>query len=301
MTTIAVHGGAGDIPPAELTPEREAAYHAGLERALRAGESILAAGGASLDAVVAAVRVLEDDPLFNAGHGAVIAANGICELDAAVMDGRDLRAGAVTGVRHVRNPVSLARLVMERSPHVMLSGPGAEEFALEQGLPPVPNRHFVTERRQRELAAALTANAAGFSESLMGTVGAVALDAQGNLAAATSTGGTTGKRWGRVGDSPLIGAGTYAANDCCAVSATGHGEYFIRATVAHEIASLMRYAGLDARAAADRVVHEQLRQMGGAGGVIVVGRDGTIALPFNSRGMLRGSIDTQGRLTTAIL
>ena len=301
MTTIAVHGGAGDIPPAELTPEREAAYHAGLERALRAGESILAAGGASLDAVVAAVRVLEDDPLFNAGHGAVIAANGICELDAAVMDGRDLRAGAVTGVRHVRNPVSLARLVMERSPHVMLSGPGAEEFALEQGMPPVPNRHFVTERRQRELAAALTANAAGFSESLMGTVGAVALDAQGNLAAATSTGGTTGKRWGRVGDSPLIGAGTYAANDCCAVSATGHGEYFIRATVAHEIASLMRYAGLDARAAADRVVHEQLRQMGGAGGVIVVGRDGTIALPFNSRGMLRGSIDTQGRLTTAIL
>ncbi|MDH4105407.1 MAG: isoaspartyl peptidase/L-asparaginase [Gammaproteobacteria bacterium] len=301
MTTIAVHGGAGDIPPAELTPEREAAYHAGLERALRAGESILAAGGASLDAVVAAVRVLEDDPLFNAGHGAVIAANGICELDAAVMDGRDLRAGAVTGVRHVRNPVSLARLVMERSPHVMLSGLGAEEFALEQGLPPVPNRHFVTERRQRELAAALTANAAGFSESLMGTVGAVALDAQGNLAAATSTGGTTGKRWGRVGDSPLIGAGTYAANDCCAVSATGHGEYFIRATVAHEIASLMRYAGLDARAAADRVVHEQLRQMGGTGGVIVVGRDGTIALPFNSRGMLRGSIDTQGRLTTAIL
>jgi beta-aspartyl-peptidase (threonine type) len=301
MTAIAVHGGAGDIPPAELTPEREAAYHVGLERALRAGEAILATGGASLDAVVAAVQVLEDDPLFNAGHGAVIAANGICELDAAVMDGRDLRAGAVTGVRHVRNPIGLARLVMERSPHVMLSGPGAEEFALEQGLPPVPNRYFVTERRQRELAAALTANAAGFRESLMGTVGAVALDVQGNLAAATSTGGTTGKRWGRVGDSPLIGAGTYAANDCCAVSATGHGEYFIRATVAHEIASLMRYAGLDARAAADRVVHEQLRQMGGAGGVIVVGRDGTIALPFNSRGMLRGSIDTQGRLTTAIL
>jgi beta-aspartyl-peptidase (threonine type) len=217
------------------------------------------------------------------------------------MDGRDLRAGAVTGVRHVRNPVGLARLVMERSPHVMLSGPGAEEFALEQGLPPVPNRYFVTERRQRELAAALTADAAGFRESLMGTVGAVALDAQGNLAAATSTGGTTGKRWGRVGDSPVIGAGTYAANDCCAVSATGHGEYFIRATVAHEIASLMRYAGLDARAAAERVVHEQLRQMGGDGGVIVVGRDGAIAMPFNSRGMLRGSIDAQGRVTTAIL
>jgi beta-aspartyl-peptidase (threonine type) len=190
---------------------------------------------------------------------------------------------------------------MERSPHVMLAGPGAEEFALEQGLPPVPNRYFVTERRQRELAAALAADAAGFRESLMGTVGAVALDAHGNLSAATSTGGTTGKRWGRVGDSPVIGAGTYAANDCCAVSATGHGEYFIRAIVAHEIASLMRYAGLDARAAADRVVHEQLRKMGGDGGVIVVGRDGTIAMPFNSRGMLRGSIDVQGRLTTAIL
>src|SRR5512139_1044924 len=161
MTAIAVHGGAGDIPPAELTPAREAAYHAGLERALRAGESILAAGGASLDAVVAAVQVLEDDPLFNAGHGAVIAANGICELDAAVMDGRDLRAGAVTGVRHVRNPIDLARLVMECSPHVMLSGPGAEEFALEQGLPPVPNRYFVTERRQRELEAELHGLAAG--------------------------------------------------------------------------------------------------------------------------------------------
>jgi L-asparaginase / beta-aspartyl-peptidase len=301
MTAIAVHGGAGDIPPAELTPEREAAYHAGLEQALRTGEAILAAGGTSLDAVVAAVQVLEDDPLFNAGRGAVIAANGLCELDAALMDGRELRAGAVTGVRHVRNPIGLARLVMERSPHVMLSGPGAEEFALEQGLTPVPNSYFVTERRQRELASALTADAAGFLESLMGTVGAVALDAQGNLAAATSTGGTTGKRWGRVGDSPVIGAGTYAANDCCAVSATGHGEYFIRATVAHEIASLMRYAGLDARAAADRVVHEQLRQMGGGGGVIVVGCDGSIAMPFNSRGMLRGSIDAQGRLTTAIL
>jgi len=301
MPAIAVHGGAGDIPPAELTPEREAAYRAGLERALRAGQAILAAGGSSLDAVVASVQVLEDDPLFNAGRGAVIAANGICELDAALMDGRDLRAGAVTGVRHVRSPIGLARLVMDRSAHVMLAGPGAEEFALEQGLEPVPNRYFVTERRQRELAAALLTEAEGYCESLMGTVGAVALDAEGNLAAATSTGGTTGKRWGRVGDSPIIGAGTYAANDCCAVSATGHGEFFIRATVAHEIAALVRYAGLNAVAAADRVVHEQLRRMGGSGGVIVVGRDGTIAMPFNSRGMLRGSIDAHGQLTTAIL
>ncbi|MBK7904900.1 MAG: isoaspartyl peptidase/L-asparaginase [Proteobacteria bacterium] len=301
MTAIAVHGGAGDIPPAELTPEREAAYRTGLEQALRAGQRILEAGGPSLDAVVAAVQVLEDNPLFNAGRGAVIAANGICELDASLMDGRDLRAGAVTGLRHVKSPIGLARLVMDNSPHVMLSGQGAEEFALEQGLEPVANRYFVTERRQRELAAALDANAGDFRESLMGTVGAVALDAAGDLAAATSTGGMTAKRWGRVGDSPVIGAGTYAANDCCAVSATGHGEYFIRATVAHEIAALIRYAGKSVREAADIVVHEQLRHMGGEGGVIVVGRDGTIALPFNSRGMLRGSIDAQGRMTTGIL
>jgi L-asparaginase / beta-aspartyl-peptidase len=304
MPAIAVHGGAGDIPPAELTPEREAAYRAGLERALRAGQAVLAAGGAALDAVVLAVQALEEDPLFNAGRGAVIAANGVCELDASLMDGRDLRAGAVTGLRHVRSPIGLARLVMERSPHVMLAGQGAEEFALEQGLEPVPNRHFVTERRQRELAAVLAAGSRGAQtprESLMGTVGAVAQDRDGNLAAATSTGGMTGKRWGRVGDSPVIGAGTYAANDCCAVSATGHGEFFIRATVAHEIASLMRYAGKGATEAADIVVQQQLRRLGGEGGVIVVGRDGTIAMPFNSRGMLRGSIDAAGRMTTGIL
>ena len=240
MHAIAVHGGAGDLPPHELTPERERAYHAGLARALEAGAAMLARGGSSLDAVVAAVQVLEDDPLFNAGRGSVIAANGICEMDASLMDGRDLRAGAVTGLRHVRSPIGLARLVMERSPHVMLAGEGAEEFALEHGLEPVPNRHFVTERRQRELELALhegigDAATAAFAK---GTVGAVALDDEGNLAAATSTGGMTAKRWGRVGDSPIIGAGTYAANDCCAVSATGHGEFFIRAAVAHEIASI---------------------------------------------------------------
>jgi len=302
MPAIAVHGGAGDIPPAELTAEREAEYRRGLEQALRAGQRILAAGGPAIDAVVAAVQVLEDDPLFNAGRGAVIAANGICELDASLMEGRELRAGAVTGLRHVRSPIGLARLVMEKSPHVMLAGQGAEEFALEQGLEPVANRYFVTERRQRELAAAMLAeSAAPYRESLMGTVGAVALDAAGDLAAATSTGGMTAKRWGRVGDSPVIGAGTYAANDCCAVSATGHGEFFIRATVAHEIASLVRYAGKSAAEAADIVVHQQLRRMGGAGGVIVVGRDGSIAMPYNSRGMLRGSIDLQGQLLTAIL
>jgi beta-aspartyl-peptidase (threonine type) len=303
MHAIAVHGGAGDLPPQELTPARERAYHEGLARALEAGATMLARGGSSLDAVVAAVQVLEDDPLFNAGHGSVIAANGICEMDASLMDGRDLRAGAVTGLRHVRSPIGLARLVMERSPHVMLAGEGAEEFALEHGIEPVPNRHFVTERRQRELELALheSLGEAPRAASATGTVGAVALDDAGNLAAATSTGGMTAKRWGRVGDSPIIGAGTYAANDCCAVSATGHGEFFIRASVAHEIASLVRYAGLDVVAAADRVVKEQLVRMGGDGGVIAIGRDGRVAMPYNSKGMLRGSIDTAGRVLTAIL
>jgi beta-aspartyl-peptidase (threonine type) len=217
------------------------------------------------------------------------------------MDGRDLRAGAVTGLRHVRSPIELARLVMERSVHVMLAGNGAEEFALEHGLEPVPNSHFTTERRRRELEVLLAEQAPPKREALMGTVGAVALDAHGNLAAATSTGGMTGKKWGRVGDSPIIGAGTYAANDCCAVSATGHGEYFIRAAVAHEIASLMRYKGLDVVAAADEVVMHQLVRMGGSGGVIAVGRDGRIAMPFNSEGMLRGAMDSRGLCVTGLL
>ena len=299
MHAIAVHGGAGDIPPAELTPEREAAYHAGLERALRAGQAILESSGSSLDAVVAAVQVLEDDPLFNAGRGSVIGADGVCELDASLMEGRELRAGAVTGLRHVRNPILLARLVMERSPHVMLCGSGAEEFALDQGLEPVPNSHFVTQRRQRELDVALQQEHAA-TESMKGTVGAVAVDDHGNLAAATSTGGMTAKRWGRIGDSPIIGAGTYAANDSCAVSATGHGEFFIRACVAHEIAALVRYAGRTVVEAAEIVVRQQLVRMQGEGGVIAIGRDGTIAMPFNSKGMLRGSIDREGRVATSI-
>jgi beta-aspartyl-peptidase (threonine type) len=301
MHALAIHGGAGTLAPADLTPENERAYRAGLERALRAGFALLDAGGTALDAAVTAVQVLEDEPLFNAGRGAVLAANGLHELDASVMDGRDLRAGAVTGVRHVRSPIELARLVMERSPHVMLAGTGAEEFALEQGLQPVPNSHFATERRRLELERMLQGQAEAGRESLMGTVGAVALDAAGNLAAATSTGGMTGKKWGRVGDSPIIGAGTYAANDCCAVSATGHGEFFIRAAVAHEIASLMRYRGLDVAAAADEVVMRQLVRLGGSGGVIAVGRDGRIAMPFNSEGMLRGAMDSRGLFETGLL
>jgi L-asparaginase / beta-aspartyl-peptidase len=301
MHSIAVHGGAGTLARADLTPENDRAYRAGLERALRAGHALLAEGGSALNAAVTAVRVLEDDPLFNAGRGAVLAANGQHELDASLMDGRDLRAGAVTGVRHVRSPIELARLVMDRSPHVMLAGAGAEEFALEQGLTPVPNAHFATERRRRELDRMLQGQGESGREHLMGTVGAVARDGEGNLAAATSTGGMTGKKWGRVGDSPIIGAGTYAANDCCAVSATGHGEYFIRVAVAHEIASLMRYRGLGVEAAAEEVVMRQLVKLGGSGGVIAIGHDGRIAMPFNSEGMLRGAMDSSGRLETGLL
>ena len=301
MLAIAVHGGAGVIPGAELTPERRQAFHTALEAALRAGFALMEAGGGSLDAVVAAVKVLEDDPLFNAGRGSVLTASGQHELDASIMDGRDLRAGSVAGVRHVRNPVELARLVMDRSPHVMLAGPGADEFALETGLEPVANEYFSTERRRAELERHLRGETGSSDEAVLGTVGAVALDSHGNLAAATSTGGMTGKKWGRVGDSPIIGAGTYAANDCCAVSATGHGEYFIRAAVAHEIASLMRYRGMGVVEAADEVVMTQLVKLGGSGGVIAVGRDGSIAMPFNSPGMLRGAMDSMGRLETGIL
>ena len=297
---IAVHGGAGTLPRAELTPAKQQSFRAGLEAALSAGFRCLEQGGASLDAVVAAVRVLEDDPQFNAGRGAVYAANGMLELDASLMDGATRRAGAVAGVRHVRSPIELARRVLERSPHVMLAGPGAEEFALEQGMAPVPNSFFATEHRRLELERVLHGDSPPGPESLTGTVGAVALDAHGHLAAATSTGGLTGKRWGRIGDSPIIGAGTYAADDACAVSATGHGEYFIRLAAAHEIAALMRHRGLDVVAAADAVMR-QLGELGGYGGVIAIARDGAIAMPFNSDGMLRGAMDSHGRFEIGLL
>ena len=301
MLAIAVHGGAGVIPSAELTPQVEAAFRAGLGTALRAGYAVLSGGGSSLDAVTVAVQALEEDPLFNAGHGSVLCADGGHELDAAIMDGRDLRAGAVAGVRQVRNPVLLARHLLERSPHVMLAGPGADALAADAGLECVPNDWFTTERRRAELERHRAGLARVGDEASLGTVGAVALDGRGHLAAATSTGGMTGKRPGRVGDTPIIGAGTYAADDCCAVSATGHGEFFIRASVAHEVASLMRHRGCDLRAAADEVVHRQLVRLGGSGGVIAVGRDGSIAMPFNSPGMLRGAMDSSGRFETGVL
>jgi len=234
--------------------------------------------------------------LFNAGKGAVFNHEGINELDASIMDGRTLQAGAVAGVRHVRNPIDLARLVMDRSPHVLLSGAGAEEFALEQGVALVPRDYFHTDRRWKQLEKARAGERQSAAEiGYFGTVGAVALDRAGNLAAATSTGGTTNKRWGRVGDSPLIGAGNYADNASCAVSATGSGEYFIRTVLGHEISSLMKYRGLSAEEAAREAVHGTLKRIGGEGGVIVVDREGNIALEFNSEGMFRGARDSKGR------
>jgi beta-aspartyl-peptidase (threonine type) len=299
MISIAIHGGAGVIGRASMTAENERAYRADLERALDAGYGVLEKGGSSLDAVVAAVRILEDSPYFNAGKGAVFSHAGINELDAAIMDGATQKAGAVAGVRHVKNPIDLARLVMERTPHVLLTGEGAEEFALEQGVELVPGSYFYTERRWKQLEEAQkserTASVSNEDIAYFGTVGAVARDKGGNLAAATSTGGMTNKRWGRVGDSPIIGAGTYADNATCAVSATGSGEYFIRAVVAHEICARVRLSGVSAAEAARAVIHGKLEEIGGDGGVIVVDRDGALALEFNTEGMFRGARDSRGR------
>lgn len=301
MHAIAIHGGAGTLPRAAMTPERDQAYRAGLAAALDAGYAVLDGGGTSLDAVTTAVRILEDDPLFNAGRGAVLTADGIAELDASIMDGRTLAAGAVAGLRHVRNPIELARAVMEHSSHVMLIGGGAEEFALERGMAPVPNEYFHTETRRLQLQRALPGGGGPVNElSALGTVGAVALDQDGNLAAATSTGGMTAKRYGRVGDSPIIGAGTYADNAGCAVSATGHGEFFIRTVVAHDICARVAYAGATLAEAADAVVMGRLRQMGGEGGIIAVDARGNVVMPFNSEGMFRGARSADGRREIAI-
>lgn len=301
MFAIAIHGGAGVIGRASMTPEAERSYTAELGRALDAGYAVLESGGSSLDAVVAAVKILEDSPLFNAGRGAVFNAEGANELDASLMDGQTLRAGAVAGLRHVRNPIELARLVMERSPHVFLAGRGAEEFALENGMPLVPRSWFYTERRWQQLEQARRGERLSAADiGYYGTVGAIALDAHGNLAAATSTGGMTNKRWGRVGDSPIIGAGTYADNGSCAVSATGSGEFFIRGVIAHEISALMKYRGLPVDEAARAAIRGRLAALGGDGGVIVVDREGNIAMEFNTEGMFRGARDAKGRREIAI-
>jgi L-asparaginase / beta-aspartyl-peptidase len=300
MFAIAIHGGAGTLARGDLPAEQERDYLAGLESALDAGYELLERGASSLDATIAAVCVLEDNPLFNAGRGAVLNRDGIAELDASVMDGKTLGAGAVTGLKHVRNPIELARLVMDKSPHVMLVGEGAEEFARLQGIELVSNEYFRTPVRQQQLQRLLRGVVTRENElAAFGTVGAVALDSQGNVAAATSTGGMTGKRWGRVGDSPVIGAGTYANNASCAVSATGHGEYFIRSVVAHDICAQVEYLQLPLQTAVGNVLGK-MAALGGNGGVIAIDARGELALEFNSEGMFRGLRSSSGRRAAAI-
>lgn len=300
---IAVHGGAGTIERGQMTEEREASIRAALEAAVKAGHEVLANGGSSLDAVIAAVNILEDAPEFNAGRGAVLTNAGTVELDASIMEGSQLNAGAVASVRGIRNPINAARLVMEESPHVMLVGEGAETFAREHDIRFMDEDWFITDFRREQLKA-LQANdsqaSTQLSESWHSTVGAVAIDADGNLAAATSTGGMSNKRWGRVGDSPIIGAGTYADNRTCAVSATGHGEYFIRHVVAYDICARMAYTGRPLAHTANEVVNQVLKSAGGDGGVIAIDRHGRISMPFNTAGMYRAAIHRDGRLEVGI-
>lgn len=319
---LVVHGGAGVIERGAMTPETDAAYRAAMARALATGEGVLEAGGTAIDAVEAIIREFEDDAMFNSGRGAVFTAAGRNELDSSIMDGSDLNAGAVAGVTSVRHPISLARAVMEHSPHVMLQGEGAETFAGEQGLEIVVPAFFFTERRwaslERELGrlglpipdrpegapepepvdeGALLRDS---REHRFGTVGVVALDTTGNIAAGTSTGGTTAKRWGRVGDSPILGAGTYANNESCGVSATGTGEYFIRLTVASRICALVEFEGLALQAAADRVIQDELTAMGGDGGIVALTPGGDIAWSFNTPGMYRARLSAGGEPLVAI-
>lgn len=301
-----IHGGAGVIRRGSLTPEREKEYRAKLEEAVVAGYKALQEGKSGLDAVEIAIKILEDSPLFNAGKGAVFTADGKNELDAAVMDGKSLNAGAVAGLHTVKNPITLARAVMEKSPHVMMIGEGAEQFAKEMKIELVDPKYFFTQNRwdslqkiikeEKEKAGKSTSSAfRELPENKFGTVGAVALDKDGNLAAGTSTGGMTYKKYGRVGDVPIIGAGTYANNETCAVSATGWGEFFIRLGVARDISALMEYRALPVQQAADIVIHQKLQKAGGDGGVIAIDKFGNIGISFNSEGMYRAYIDKEGK------
>lgn len=300
---IAIHGGAGTIERSKLGPELEAAIRKDLKDARDAGYAVLEDGGAALDAVIAVVTRLEDSPNFNAGKGAVFTAEGTNELDASLMDGSKLRAGAVAGLTRIKNPILLARAVMERSPHVMMIGAGAETFAREVGIEFVEPSYFRTEARWKQFleakAAAARPRAMVPAKNYFGTVGAVALDRKGNLAAGTSTGGMVLKRYGRVGDAPIIGAGTYA-DDACAVSATGWGEFFIRLNVAHDICARVRYGGDDIAHAADEVIMQRVPALGGDGGVIVLDREGRVHMPFNTSGMYRAAIDGEGRRSVSI-
>ena len=311
-----IHGGAGTITKQNMTRELEESYHAKLSEALLMGYKILKDGGGGLDAIEAAIRLLEDSPLFNAGKGAVLTSVGTVELDASIMEGSTLKAGAVASLKHIKNPISLARLVMDKSPHVMMVSEGAEEFARQLGIEMMPNEYFLTERRLKELQKKKEDeqkkklshfSGLSFRESeelrvepeKYGTVGAVALDRAGNLAAGTSTGGMSNKRFGRVGDSPIIGAGTYANNRTCAVSCTGDGEYFIRSVVAHDISALMDYKGMSLKDAAQTAL-DKADKIGGKGGLIAIDRNGQITMPFNTAGMYRGSIGVDGKPVVAI-
>jgi beta-aspartyl-peptidase (threonine type) len=318
---IVLHGGAGVIERKSMSPETDAAYRAALKRSVESAAAVLDQGGSSVDAIEAAIRLMEDDPLFNAGKGAVFTADGKNELDSSIMEGSTMRAGAVAGVTRTKNPISLARAVMEKSPHVMLVGAGADQFAASVGLEQVDPSYFFTERRWLSLikqlkkenaplpqrpAGAPPAPSGGLAEieppdaHKYGTVGVVALDRNGNIAAGTSTGGTQAKRWGRVGDSPIIGAGTYASNQSCAVSATGTGEYFIRLTVARTICSLVQYKGMKLQDAVDEVVQKDLRAIHGDGGVIAIAPDGQMAWSFNTPGMYRAKLTAGGEIRIGI-
>ena len=302
-----MHGGAGTIERSKMTPEREKAYRDKLTEALVAGFDVLKKGGQCLDAVVAAITLLEDSPLFNAGKGAVFTSAGTNELDSSIMEGKTLKAGSVAGLKRVKNPILLARLVMEQSPHVMMVGEGAEAFAASKGVELVDPKYFYTEERWQQLQkqkeaekttppkrSRLEKAGPSFEDHKFGTVGVVCLDRAGNLAAGTSTGGISNKRFGRVGDSPIIGAGTYANNETCAVSCTGDGEYFIRSVVAHDISALMQYGGRSVEAAA-REVLEKVGKIGGTGGLIAIDRRGNFATPFNTSGMYRGWVGADGQ------
>lgn len=304
---IAIHGGAGTILKSSMTPEKEAAYKEVLSKAVKHGYTLLQEGKKGEVAVVETIKILESSPLFNAGIGAVYTFDGEHELDASIMHGGSKNAGAVAGVKTIRSPIEAALLVMNESPHVMLSGSGAEEYAKENGLEQVDNSVFDTEFRKEALdrvKARMEQASNGYGSQQgnerFGTVGAVVLDSDGNIVAGTSTGGMTAKRYGRIGDSPVIGAGTYADNESCAVSATGHGEYFIRYHVAADICARMKYQEVTLVEAANTVIHDVLVEAGGDGGVIAIDSKGNIAMPFNSAGMYRASIDTEGKITVAI-
>lgn len=295
--TIAIHGGAGTILRSTMTPELQQEYEAGLHAALDAGLGVLKTGGTSIAAVEAAVMSLEDFPMFNAGRGSVFNNAGKHEMDAAIMDGATLDAGAVSGISHVKNPVKLAYTIMQKSEHVLLCGDGAEQFAKANGLEFEEDAYFYNALRYRQWQEALKEDRVQLdhTEKKFGTVGAVALDVNGNLAAATSTGGMTNKKYGRMGDSPIIGAGTYANNNTCAVSCTGHGELFMRSVVAYDISCLIEYKGLSLKQACNMVVYDKLVKIGGEGGLIAIDKHGNIELPFNSEGMYRGYATAAGR------